>query len=464
MGSTAIQAAWKRTSATALRASLVVWAHLVDRPAHFLVASFAVVILIGTLLLALPSSSVGAGLSAIDALFTATSATCVTGLIVVDTAKDLSLFGQGTVLLLIQIGGIGTMTISAFIALAVGSSIGLREEFALAQAVGEARTRTALRLVKFVVMATLAIEAAGALLLWPHFRAGGRSGAGALWHGVFHSVSAFCNAGFALYTDSLCGFADSAFTTAAVATLIVAGGLGFGVLICILDRATGRVRRLNFHTRIVLAMTLFLCVSGALVFFALERQGLFRDHSSGYALVHSAFQSITTRTAGFNTVDLTLLSPASKLVTMALMFIGAAPGSTAGGVKITTLAVMAAVILAVVRGRENVVLAGREIGAGTVLRAVALIALALTVLGCSSLLLFTTQPHLSPDTLFFEAVSALGTVGLSLGATPQLNAAGKLIVTLLMFIGRVGPLTLLVMMQPRRRLVVEHPSADLMIG
>jgi trk system potassium uptake protein TrkH len=437
--------------------------YLAKRPGHLLVFSFAGVIAVGTLLLALPAASTGPHLSVIDALFTSASATCVTGLAVVDTGTQFSTFGQLIVLGLIQVGGLGIMTISTFIALALGRNIGLRGEFAIGEMVGEEQSRMAFRLVKFIVLLTLAIELLGALLLAQQFQSTGMTWGRAAYVGFFHSVSAFCNAGFSLFPDSLTQYSQVPLIPLTVSGLIILGGLGFTVQFAFWGKLLKHPKRLPFHVRLVAGATLALIVFGTVAIWALERPGSLAELTLGESWLQAFFQSVTTRTAGFNSMDLRSLSHASLLLMMVLMFIGAAPGSTGGGVKVTTFAVLYAVVSAVLSGRESVQLRGRRIDPTTVLRAMALICLSLGAVAVVSFVLMLTQ-NISADVLLFEAVSAFGTVGLSLGVTPELTGVGKLSIACLMFIGRVGPLTFLVMIRPRRVSAIDYPQANVMIG
>lgn len=440
------------------------WDLLTERPAFLLVVSFAGAIVFGAVLLALPASSSGRPLSPVDALFTATSAVCVTGLIVVDTGSALSPFGEIVVLLLIQAGGLGIMTITTFLALIVGGDLGLRGEFAIREMVREERCRSAMRLLRFIVVVTLIIECVGALCLWPAYIAMGNPREQALYLAVFHSISAFCNAGFSLHADSLSGFRSMPAIPLVVSALIILGGLGFGVLYSTYAVLRHRARN-SFHAKQVLWCTLGLLVLGFVLLLGLEAVSFETgDGAERLSLLDAFFQSVSARTAGFNTVDIARLSVPSQEVLMGLMFFGAAPGSTGGGVKITTLMVLVAVVLAVVRGRGEVVLSNRRIVFETVSQAITLVVLGALLIGLAFLLLLITETGTSPRVLLFEAVSAFGTVGLSLGATSQLSLPGRLVIIALMFIGRVGILTLLLLLRPRRASQLRHPAAELVVG
>ena len=438
---------------------------------------FAAVILAGTCLLMLPACSRVGGLGFVDALFTATSATCVTGLIVVDTGTSLSPLGQGVVLLLIQVGGIGIMTLSAFTLLMFGR----RSSLAMSDAIGGSylggrRIRISTLLLGTVAI-TLTCEAAGALFLLLRWR-GDFAGTGeAVWNSMFHAVSAFCNAGFSLFPDSLCGYASDPAVNVVICLLIICGGLGFFVLTELAAKAaaarTGRRRRLSFHARIVLSISALLLVVGALFFFLLERSGSMAGLTLPDAVMRSVFQSVTARTAGFNTVDIHGLSNASLFTLIFLMFFGGAPGSMAGGVKVTTLGVVLVVVVSRLRGSRRPSLFGRSIGSSNLERAVALIIISAALVGVLLMLLLVTESAGVADPqgrgmflkLAFECVSAFGTVGLSTGVTPDLSVAGRILVTLLMFIGRLGPLTLVAAMERRRSApAYEYPEEELMIG
>ncbi len=439
------------------------WQNLIERPAQLVVVSFALAIGLGTVLLGLPGAiEPGRTLSVLDTWFTATSATCVTGLVVVDTGSTFSTFGESVILLLIQAGGLGIMTSSTFIAILFGLRVGLRGEFAIGEMIGEQRNRAAMRLLRFIVLVTLVVECVGALLLACAFHSVRLPWRQSLWYGLFHSVSAFCNAGFSLFSDSFERLATLPAFPLLLSALFVLGGLGFGVLLFLLNLLRGRRER-SPYVAIVLLTSAALCLGGTALIWLLERDGAMAHMSVSDSLVNAWFHAVTPRTAGFNTVAMQDCSPATSHLTMALMFIGAAPGSTGGGIKVTTLAVLLLLIRAVLLGRNDVTAHGRRLSESTVLNAAALACLAGMVVATAAILLLATQP-LPPGDVLFETVSAFGTVGLSRGITAALTPLGKVVVIVLMFVGRVGPLTLLVMMRPRRRGEVEYPSAEVMVG
>ncbi|MFO7821244.1 MAG: TrkH family potassium uptake protein [Lentisphaeria bacterium] len=440
------------------------WRYLTRRPPVLLVGGFGLAIVIGTALLALPAADAsGRGLTALDALFTATSATCVTGLIVVDTGSDLTLFGQWVVLGLIQAGGLGIMTVSTFAALLLGRNIGLRGESALKETVTESSSRGALRLVKFIVGSTFVIELLGTvwLVAWwlPE-----ESWADRVYGAVFHSISAFCNAGFSLYPDSLMRFTHNPGVPLGVSVLIVIGGLGFSVLFAV-HAFRQRKHPQAAHVNMVLWTSVILLVIGSVLFLLLERgQSVSGVAASDPSVLQAWFQSVTARTAGFNTVDIGELGRVTQILLMTLMFIGGAPGSTAGGIKVTTFAVLILLVFTVLRGRRNVIFGGRRIEISTVLNASALVVLSAFAVLVSAILIMLTHPQMAGLDVAFETVSAFGTVGLSTGITGLLNPFGKLMIIVLMFLGRLGPLTVLLLMRPLRPPKFEYPAANVMIG
>lgn len=447
------------------RGTAEVLASFFNHPSRLIFFSFASVILLGTVLLTFPGASAhGKTISPIDALFTATSATCVTGLIVLDTPHDFSPLGQAIILGLIQVGGLGIMVLSTFATLLLGGSLGLRGERALKEVLEIQADRTAYLLTRFIVISTLSVEAVGAVLLAFFFAGHGLEAGEALWRGVFHSVSAFCNAGFALQSDSLVGFQHSPGVLLTVALLITLGGLGFAVMAGL----WGRLRAapgvsFNLQVRVVLVTSALLVAAGWLLYLALEWQASLAGMGWGDKLVNGLFQSVTLRTAGFNSVSFEQLAPATALLMMLFMFVGASPGSTGGGIKTTTLAVLLAAIAALVRGTSNVTLFDREIARATIFRSLGIVVISsLVAFGSLFLLLiFESQPF---QDLAFETVSAVGTVGLSLGATAKLSAAGKLVIIGAMFIGRIGPLTLALVLGGGRIPRYRYPTGRIMVG
>jgi trk system potassium uptake protein TrkH len=432
------------------------------QPAGLLVASFAGVSLVGALLLTLPlATQSGQSTSFIDALFTATSATCVTGLVVLDTPTHFSLFGQAIILLLIQIGGLGIMTLSTAGAFLLGRRMGVRQRMVMQEVLDSADSEELRKSLVAIVRGTLLIEAAGLLVLSARFAWRGEDLVNSLWLGLFHSVSAFCNAGFALFSDSLLGFKGDAAILLTISTLVFFGGLGFTVMGEL--AAYPRARRLGLHTRLVLVTTCLLLVVGTIFFYFSEVNSSMKGYSPTERVLSAWFASVTPRTAGFNTVPMAALSQAGILLTMVLMFIGACAGSTGGGIKTSTFAVMVLAIRALAAGKACVVF-GRTIPATTVSKAFSItsVSLCLTMLITLGLTWTESAPL---HTVMFEAISAFGTVGLSLDFTPQLSKLGRLLISLLMFAGRVGPLTLaLALGSARGGGDIEYPEGRVMVG
>jgi trk system potassium uptake protein TrkH len=439
--------------------------HFVRNPGLLLVSSFAILIAVGTVLLSVPAAAAdGHRIAAVDALFTATSASCVTGLIVLDTPHAFSAFGLVVILALIQIGGLNIMVLSTFAAVMLGRDLDFRSEAALGTILDLSSPATAFRLTTFIVMATLIVEAAGAVALGFTWLAHGAEPLEALWKGVFHSVSAFCNAGFALQSDSLVMFNRDPAALLVFSLLIVLGGLGFAVLASLWWRARGRPwAGLAVQTRLVIIASAVLIVIGWALYLGLEWQGSLAGLSPTDRVLNALFQSITARTAGFNSVAINGLQPATMLVFMLLMFIGASPGGTGGGIKTTTAAVLVAAIPSIAARRSEVVILNRRIPLVVVFRSASIAVVGLTVALVTAGLLLAT--HDAPfEWLLFESFSAFGTVGLSLGATSSLDQLGKLVVASAMLAGRVGPLTLALLLGRSRQARVSYPQARIMVG
>jgi len=435
------------------------------RPAYLVLASFLVIIGLGTLFLSFPIASQGPhAVSPIDAWFTATSAACVTGLIVLDTPHDFSTFGLITILVLIQAGGLNIMVLSAFAAILLGRDLGLRGEGALGQVLDVQSGRSARRLVVFIVVSTFAVEVGGALLLSLGYFRHGYSAASAAWYGLFHAVSAFCNAGFSLHSDSLMRFRGDPLFLLVVAFLITLGGLGFSVLAHFWRRVTGRSPRASgVQARIVMYASAALVVIGTALYCLAEWNHTLRGLGPVDRVTNALFQSVTLRTAGFTSLSLDGLRPVTSLIMMVFMFIGASPGGTGGGLKTTTTVVLLGSIVAIIVRRSRVVLLRHRIPLETVYRsaAIAVIGALVVVGGCAVLLASQRGPF---EVLAFETFSAFGTVGLSLGATADLDAVGKVTVILLMLVGRVGPLTLALLLARKSTARITYPEARIMVG
>lgn len=439
-------------------------------PAQLLVLSFTALILSGTILLRLPVSAARDSLTLLDALFTATSAVCVTGLIVVDTPNDLTLFGQLVILLLIQLGGLGYMAVTTVVGVALGRQLSLHERLTLQEALNVQTMEGLARFVLTVLKLTLAFELTGAAILTARWA--GEFGPGqAAYYGLFHAVSAFNNAGFALFSDSLMRFRGDWIVNLVVTTLVICGGLGFVVL-----TEVGRVRqyrRFSTHTRLVIMMTAVLIVGTTALIWGIERHNprTLEPLSFGEGLLAAYFQAVTPRTAGFNTLDIGAMLPASLFLLILLMFIGAAPGGTAGGVKISTFSITVAVIWAMVRGSAEPTLLRRRIPPPLVARAFSICLIGFLGLNIVAGLLLVTEGRELLPTLF-ETTSAFGTVGLSMGEAGapislagHFSSAGKLLLAAMMFMGRIGPLTLAVAIARSRQIQrVRHPEGKFLIG
>ncbi len=417
---------------------------LTANPPVSLMLSFIAVITVGAILLMLPASSNNGTVTPfVDALFTSTSATCVTGLTVVDTPTHFSIFGQIVILLLIQIGGLGIMTISTAFALLMGQRLTLKLENVMHSVVGETQTVNLFELLKNIIFVTLSIEAIGAAVLFLSFSRT-LEPLRAFYFAVFHSVSAFCNAGFALYTDNMMAFVDNVNVNLGITFLIILGGIGFTVIIDLVHYLTGKEKgkHLSLHSKMVLMTTAGLILGGFVAYFIAEYYASMKGFTVSRRLLASWFQSVTTRTAGFNTIDNSQLSSASVLISLILMFVGASPGSTGGGIKTTTFAVLLMSVTSMLTGKRDLTIFNRKISQANTREATSLITLAGGILLFILFFLLLTQPF-AMHKIVFEAVSAFGTVGLSMGITGQLTVLGKLLITLLMYIGRIGPLTLI---------------------
>jgi trk system potassium uptake protein TrkH len=440
-----------------------------NRERFLLFSYFSGIILAGSALLWIPVAWNGPErLPYIDALFTATSAVCVTGLTSVDTSQ-YSGFGRVVVMLLIQFGGLGLITfMTIFLA-----TPRRRISFASRKLIGDYYVGSVevnpRKIVRSVLIFTFSIEVAGALCMLPVFlrTVGGRGG----FYAIFHAVSAFCNAGFALFTDNLEGYVANPVINFTIMGLIVVGGLGFVVIEDVVKRLVGKRRRLTLHSRLVLVVTAALIAGGAVVYLVLEANNAYRGMGPMQRVMTALLQCITPRTAGFDTVNQATLTEPSKFFTMFLMYIGASPASTGGGIKTTTFFIVLVMILRGTSAHEDVHAFGRRVSADSIargmtyaLRAIAILALSIFALTVSELLV---RPSMDKSLLAvaFEAFSAFGTVGLSLGLTPSLTVVGKLIIILTMFAGRVGMAALAVSL-PRRlpERVVGVPEAEVLIG
>ena len=436
-----------------------------------LALGFLAVILLGTVLLALPAASrSGKGIGLFDSLFTATSAVCVTGLVAVDTGTTFSVFGQIVLLVLIQVGGLGFMVFATMIMVALGRKISIRGRMLIRESMNGASLSDLGRLTWLYLLLALAIETVGTVLLsirlvpllgWKH----------GIWMALFHSVSAFCNAGFDLFGNyaSLTAFSGDPLVLLTVAVLIILGGLGFAVILETLRNRQG-FRSLTLHTRIVLLTTLGLVLTGTVFYWLAERSNAetLAGFGEGEKILNAFFQSVTMRTAGFNSFDLSRFRDGSKLFSSVLMMIGASPASTGGGIKTTTFAALVLLMLSVVRGENEVNVARRRLSADIARRALAVAVLFLTTLVTGTLIIsFIENGRFPLADILFEASSAMGTVGVSAIGTPNLHPASRAVLLPMMFLGRVGPLTLafaVAKRQGRIKTLSKHPEERIMIG
>ncbi|MBO5030345.1 MAG: Trk family potassium uptake protein [Lachnospiraceae bacterium] len=429
---------------------------------------FALIILAGTLLLTLPVSNRSGHGSFFDSLFTATSATCVTGLAVADTYQNWTLFGQIVILCLIQVGGLGFITIGAYISVLLKKRIGLQERQQLQESVNTLEIAGVVRLVRKIVQGTLCIELLGAALL--AFRFIPRFGiANGIYFSVFHAVSAFCNGGFDLMGieeaySSLTAFEGDAVVNLVIATLILVGGIGFIVWDDVM-RNKWHFRKYLLHSKIVITTTLILTAAGTVLFLITENHAAFEGMSLGEKFLGALFSAVTPRTAGFNTVDTAALSNSGKVLTMVMMFIGGSPGSTAGGIKTTSMVVLLFYAAAMVFNREDINLFGRRLTDEVVKKANAVVMINFSLAFAAALVIMVLQPLLNFEDVIFEVLSAIGTVGMTTGITRELGTVSRLIIMVLMYCGRLGSLSFaLVFAQKKTVTSVRQPQEKIIVG
>ncbi|MBN2041062.1 MAG: hypothetical protein JW864_13550 [Spirochaetes bacterium] len=429
-----------------------------------------ILILIGTLLLSMPFSTHN-GIGIIDALFTSTSAVCVTGLIVKDTQSDFTIAGKIIILILIQFGGLGIMTFSIALLALMGGGLSIKWGFTFESMYSELNKLPVLNLLIRIVLYTISIELLTAIILFTQFY-GHYSLIEAIGHSVFHAVSAFCNAGFSTFSDNLAGFGENYIIIITISIAVIIGGLGFIVLNEISFTPKTNIKKffsnLSIHTKVVLATTSILVLSGMTGIIFLEWNYNLSEMNIGQKFLTSFFHSITCRTAGFNTIDIGTLRQSTLSLMTGLMLIGGSPGSIAGGIKTTTITVIVALIIAKFRGYSQVVLWGRALNKETIDRSTTLIILSMLFVFISTFLILAFHDfdmHNSFLSAMFEVISAFGTVGLSMGITENLTSEGKLLICIVMFIGRLGPLTMLMALNSRKKKVnIKFPEEQIMIG
>lgn len=431
-------------------------------PPQVLALGFLGLIFLGGFILWLPVSTVH-HITFLDALFTATSATTVTGLVVVDPGTTFTLFGQIVIMCLIQVGGLGFMSFAILVIMLLGRRIGLRQRLLIQEALNQPSVGGVIRLVKILLVFSVLTELIATFFLsldWVP-----RLG---LWKGIyfslFHSVSAFNNAGFSLFPNSLARYAGDPVVNLVITMLIITGGLGFTVISDIWY--SKEFRQMSLHSKLTIYGTFFLNVFAILSFFLLEynNPGTIGKMPFFQKLLSSYFQGITPRTAGFQTVDMMNLHPSTAIIFIMLMFIGAGSGSTGSGIKITTFLVVLLSVIAFIRGQEETVVFNRRIKHATLLRSMAIVIVSMTVLFIAVLLLTFTEPHVEFLRLLFEAVSAFGTVGLSMDLTNHLSTGGRFIIMFMMFFGRLGPLTLAFSLSIPKKSSIRFPQGDVFTG
>lgn len=410
-------------------------------PPRVLALGFAALILFGAILLNLPiASQNGESIGFVNALFTAASSVCVTGLVVVNTAYHWTLFGQIVIILLIQMGGLGFMTMATIVALIMGKKISIKERLVIKEQLNSETMSGLVRLTKYVILATFTIEIIGALLLATRFipEYGVITG---IWYSLFHAISAFCNAGFDILGDSIAPYVGDVVINLTICGLIIVGGLGFSVYLDIYKNKS--FNRLHLHTKLVLVITALLLIIGALVFYALEINNPQTLGSLNFKerVLASFFQSTVPRTAGFYSVNMGALYDTSVFLLIILMFIGGSPGSTAGGIKTTTFGALVLTTMSVIRGDRDVVAFKKRISYDAINKAISIIMVELLIVTGVSFVLTITESASFLD-LLFETTSAIATVGLTTGITPDLTDFGKVLLSITMYFGRVGPLTM----------------------
>ncbi len=432
-------------------------------PPRILVLSFIILIIIGTFLLSLPVAvEKNYSISIIDAFFTATSAIAVTGLIVVDTSKTFSTFGEVVILMLIQIGGLGFMTVSTLLALIVGKRISFRERLLIREQINSLSLGGIVKLTKTILIITFIIELISSLILGLYWARDYGLVKG-LYLGFFHSVSAFCNAGFDLFSNSMINYKGDILVNIMIVSLFIIGGLGFLVISEILTHF--KWKKFSLHSKLVLSVTFFMLILGFLIVLLLEFNNSLVDFSLKEKLLCSFFQGATPRTAGFNSISINNLQYSTIFIIMLLMFIGASSGSTGGGIKITTFFVVLLAVIATIKNNDETVIFGRKINNEIVFKSLTIIIISLFLIAISCLILLITESA-AFEVILFEVISAFGTVGLSLGLTSELTFLGKIIISITMFIGRVGPLTLAFafLQKSGKDLRLHYPEEKIIVG
>lgn len=436
-------------------------------PVQVLAIGFASIIFLGAVLLTLPiSSNSGESTPFIDCLFTATTSVCVTGLVVVDTGTYWNYFGKTVIMILIETGGLGFMSFATLFSLLLGKRITFKERLVMQEALGTNSFGGLVRLTRYVLLFSFGVQLIGASLLATQFipMYGILKG---IYYSIFHSVSAFCNAGIDLMGnfDSLTKFYNNYVIILTIAFLIIIGGIGFAVWAEIYSFK--KLKKVSLHTKLVLTITLALIVIGTVIIFALEygNPKTLAGMTFPDKILSSFFASVTPRTAGFNSISTSGMSPGGKLITVIFMFIGGSPGSTAGGVKTTTVGVLLFTVISIINGREDTEIYKTKVNKEIVYRAFAIMAVGLLIVGGDVFILSITEKVANLGEILYEVTSAFGTVGLSLGLTTKLTMIGKMIIILTMYAGRVGPLTIaLALAKNKKSTGIKYPEEKIMVG
>jgi len=425
--------------------------------------------MIGTILLLLPISTYNSKISFIDALFTSTSAFCVTGLTVLDTGSYFSPLGKIFIILLIQLGGIGIMSLSTFIILILKNQLSISDKLILNETISKYGTINVKTIVKYIFIFTFSFELLGALLLFLKWKLYFQNSLKCLWYAIFHSISAFCNAGFSIFSDNLIRFQNDFITVFVITFLIILGGLGFGVIYELKELIKSKIKRKKFiislHSKIVIITTIFLILFGILILNITENSNILKGKNLFSRFLITYFQSVTPRTAGFSTINIGNLTYASLLFIIFLMFVGGSPGSTAGGIKTTTFATLMLFVKSLLKSRNNIEAFQKTIPNSIFKKSIAIFILSLTLLFILSfLLLYIEKDKFIPIKVIFEAVSAFGTVGLSTGITPFLKDYSKLILIILMIVGKTGPLTIAMSVIEKQDELIKYPNEEISVG
>lgn len=432
---------------------------------QILALGFLIVIIIGAIILSLPiSSRTGEPTNFLDAIFTSTSAVCVTGLITLDTSTHWSVFGQTVIITLIEIGGLGFMSFGVLISLILGKKITLRERLVMQEAMNTYSIQGLVKMVKYVLIFTMSVQFFGALLLSTQFVPEYGIGRG-IFYSIFHSISAFCNAGFDLFGTSLVGYSSNSVVILVISALIIIGGLGFTVLLEIYEFKG--MKKLSLHSKLVLITTAILVFGGAILMLIFEYNNVdtIANMNIKDKLLNSFFASVTPRTAGFNSISTSGMTLASKFLTIILMFIGGSPGSTAGGLKTVTFGILVLTVICVIKGREDTEVFGRRFTKEIVYKSFTLLFIGVSLVIFSTMILSYTEVGVSFIDLLYETTSAFGTVGITLGLTPNLSSIGKVLIMLMMYFGRVGPLTvMLALTRTRKKSGYKYPEGKILIG